>query len=129
MFFHRVQGLIIMTIKYHYTDPLAAGRATIAYVDEEHEDGSITFYAGISYCGPKDVFRKHYGRDKSRGRLVQMTSSRDGWRLADRDPSKYLFVHVDKENRQPTSLQDFVEMADGVAVLFRPADVIKHYGP
>jgi hypothetical protein len=120
-----------MTIKYHYTKPRASivGRATIAYVDEEHEDGSVTFYAGIAYCGPKDVFCKHYGRDKSRGRLVQMTSSRDWWRLVDRDPSKYLVVHVDKENRQPTSLQDFVKMADGVATLFRPADVVKHYGP
>lgn len=118
-----------MTIRYHYTKPTAAGRATIAYVDEEHENGSVTLAAGIAYCGPKDTFCKHYGRDKARGRLIQAVTARDGWRFAERYPSKYVLLHIDKENRTPTTVQDFVKMVDALATAFRPADVIKHYGP
>jgi hypothetical protein len=120
-----------MTIKYYYTKPQAgvAGRATIAYVDEPHENGAVTFYAGVAYCGPKDVFCKHYGRDKARGRLVRLTTTRDGWRFMDKEPDKYLLVHIAKENRTPDDLQAFVKMAADRAMAFRPSAVVKLYGP
>lgn len=48
---------------------LSQGGATVAFTQM---DGR--WYAGVAFCSPEDNYNKHYGREKSAGRLEQLLS-------------------------------------------------------
>lgn len=77
--------------KFKHIITKSGRRATVAYTIDV-DKSTVVLNAGISYCSPKDQYRKFYGRDKSYGRLKQLLYARDGWALQRAEPEKY--VHI-----------------------------------
>ena len=109
-------------ITFRHLQPKYAGRTTIAYMASPEKDGEVTYYAGITYCSPKDRFVRSYGLDKAQGRLMQLTASADGWRLAAENPDKFQIVTV-KADKEGNTLQEFVNVLDTIVEQFVPEAV------
>src|SRR5688572_24361967 len=112
-------------VKYRYLTPHVAGRAVIAYfVKEDKEAGEVSYYAGISYCSPKDHYIKSYGRDKATGRLIQLLSAGEAaFQLAAEQPEKFQLITVPL--KEENSVDDFLDVIEEIAGQFTPVAVVK----
>lgn len=81
------------------------GGATMAFVDVPKENGKLAFGAAIAYCNPSDNFQYVYGRNKSRGRLVQAASNN----FTEVDDDKTFYIEVEDRDEFLAKMDAFME--------------------
>lgn len=83
------------------------GGATMAFIEVAQEEGPAMYGAGVAYCNPSDNFQYVYGRNKSRGRLIQAGSN--NFKEVDNDKTFYIEAEDRDEflAKMDTFMEDF----------------------
>lgn len=127
---HKRQPLQLpATCHLMYMQPRWAGTCTIAVDHDYREAENVTVLcAGFAYCGPNDNFNKVDGRNKALGRLRQLMSAADGWRLAEAQPDKYQQLRIVGRVDQK-EVFDFIELCKTIATHMVPAAIAAERDP